>query len=537
MDALWTQIGLQMETLPERLGGHVFLSLTALLVGTLLSVPLGIWAYRYPRFERLVLATASLVQTIPGLALLALMVFVWGTIGWLPALIALILYSVLPILRNTVTGLKGIDPALLEAAQGVGMSHVQSLRYVQLPLAVPVIVAGIRTAAVWVVGAATIAQPVGATSLGNYIFVGLQTMNFVALIFGCVLSALLALVLDGLLHGFEVASARRSWKLAGLMTVGISMLAASPLALTWLPRSAGNATKVVVERRHIDDSAPRFVVGSKPFTEQYIWTHVIRRQLEAQGLEVDVRDGMGSAAVFQALASGQLDCYVDYTGTIWANYMKRPNVVSPVEMLTEVTAYLVQKRQIYCLGPLGFSNDYAFATTRDIAEKYAMQDLVDLSRVSRELRGGTDIEFFDRPEWRSVESTYGIDFDSRITMDATLMYGAVTSGQLDVIIAFNTDARLDRYNLVVLEDPKYALPPYDAILLVSPRMARNARAMKALRPLVQSVNSKQMRRANGLVDVDGQPIQHAANYVLAVAGLVEEESEDSHSVRHRQPSP
>ena len=129
----------------------------------------------------------------------------------------------------------------------------------------------------------------------------------------------------------------------------------------------------IVQNNATRGQGQRYVVAGKAFTEQYIWSQVIRRRLESQGLGVEVRDGMGSATVFQALQRGQIDCYVDYTGTIWSNYMHRRDVVSPVEMLIDVATYLQQEEQIYCLGPLGFSNDYAFATTRELADRYGLR--------------------------------------------------------------------------------------------------------------------------------------------------------------------
>ena len=269
MPEIWPSLARQFESLPARLGGHIFLSMAALLVGITLSIPLGIWASRRPRAEQISLALASIIQTIPSLALLALMVFAWGTIGWIPALIALILYSLLPMLRNTITGLQTIDPAIIEAAQGVGMSERQSLLMVRLPLAAPTIVAGVRTASVWVVGAATIAQPVGATSLGNYIFVGLQTFNPVALLFGCVFAALLALVLDALLHGLEVAAQRRSSRMGAAVGVGLLVLAMSPLILAQLDFSNASVARTGKSTGAVAEEV-RFVVGGKAFTEQYI---------------------------------------------------------------------------------------------------------------------------------------------------------------------------------------------------------------------------------------------------------------------------
>ncbi len=482
-------------------------------MGVTISLPLGIVAARRPRWEHVSLLAANIVQTIPGLALLAIMVFLWGQIGWLPATIALILYSILPILRNTIVGLKGIDPAIIEAAQGVGMDSWQMLRMVQLPLALPTIIAGIRTASVWVVGAATIAQPVGATSLGNYIFVGLQTSNAVSLVFGCLLSAGLALALDGLLHSLERTvtlqhRGRLLWTGAGL-----AFVAFIPVLLPRIVVRASGNTVVHLEQADQTLTA-RYIVAGKAFTEQYIWAQAMRRRLESQGLDVEVRDGMGSATVFQALEQGQIDCYVDYTGTIWSNYMHRRDIAAPVEMLIDVACYLKQERQIYCLGALGFSNDYAFATTRELAERHGLKSLDDLARISTQLVGGTDIEFFDRPEWDAVRRSYGLDFGRKVTMDPTLMYGAVSAGQLDVIVAFNTDSRLQRYDLVVLEDPRLALPPYDAVLLVSARMIRDPRAMAALRPLLQSVTSARMRRLNGMVDLDGRTATEAAEVLL-----------------------
>jgi len=227
----------QLALLPGYLAAHLQLTLVALLLGTAASLPLGIWVTRHPRAEALVLGIAGMIQTIPSLALLAVMVPLLAvagaasvrafgvaipSIGYLPAIIGLTLYSVLPILRNTVTGIRGVDPAIVEAARGVGMTAREQLRLVELPLALPVIVAGVRTATVWVVGIATLSTPVGAASLGNYIFSGLQTRNLTAVLIGCVASAALALGLDGLVRMLEVGVRTRR---RGLVTVALGMLA------------------------------------------------------------------------------------------------------------------------------------------------------------------------------------------------------------------------------------------------------------------------------------------------------------------------
>ena len=216
--------------LPDYLGNHVRVSVTALALGLLVSLPLAI-AVRNRRVARgALLGLASIVQTVPGLALLALFYplllalaalslswfgFGFSAFGFLPAVLALALYSMLPVLRNTITGLQGVEPAILEAAQGVGMTPRQSLFTVELPLALPVMMAGIRTAAVWVIGTATLSTPIGQTSLGNYIFAGLQTQNWVFVLFGCLAAAVLALAVDQLLALIESGLRNRSRLRAG----------------------------------------------------------------------------------------------------------------------------------------------------------------------------------------------------------------------------------------------------------------------------------------------------------------------------------
>ena len=264
--------------LPDYLGNHVRVSVTALALGLLVSLPLAI-AVRNRRVARgALLGLASIVQTVPGLALLALFYplllalaalslswfgFGFSAFGFLPAVLALALYSMLPVLRNTITGLQGVDAAILEAAQGVGMTPRQSLFTVELPLALPVMMAGIRTAAVWVIGTATLSTPIGQTSLGNYIFAGLQTQNWVFVLFGCLAAAVLALAVDQLLALIESGLRNRSRLRAGLGGVGIAALVAATLVPTMM-RSQTN-----------------YIVGAKTFTEQYVLSALMAQRLKA----------------------------------------------------------------------------------------------------------------------------------------------------------------------------------------------------------------------------------------------------------------
>ena len=497
--ALHPQIAEALARLPAYLGGHVAVSVTALVLGLAVSLPLALASMRRPALRGLLLGVASIVQTIPSLALLAL---------FYPLLLASrrcasgcsapafprsvscrrcwrsTLYSMLPVLRNTVTGLTGVDPAIKEAAHGVGMTRRQSLFMVELPLALPVIMAGIRTAAVWVIGTATLSTPIGQTSLGNYIFTGLQTQNWVFVLFGCVAAAVFALAVDQLLALIESGVVRR--KRARIATGGFGLLLVAAAAL--VPGLA----------------QPRasYVIGAKPFAEQYILAALIDQRLRDAGLSATVRAGLGSAVIFNALAAGEIDAYVDYSGTIWTNQMHRDDVKPRAEVLAEVGKWLASAHGIAMLGGLGFENAYALAMPRERATALGIRSIADLAGHARELSIAGDFEFFARPEWAAIRKAYGLAFRERRQMQSTFMYAAAADGEVDVISAYTSDGRIAQYDLVVLADPKNAIPPYDAILLVSPQRAHDKALLAALRPLVNAIDVARMRMANSRASRD-----------------------------------
>ncbi len=496
----------QLELLPNYLSAHLTLTLIAMLGGMLISLPLALLVIRIRSLQGPVLAVASVIQTIPSLALLALMVPLLGQIGLLPAIIALTAYSVLPILRNTVTGILGVDAAIIEAARGVGMRNWQILLRVQLPLASPIIIAGIRTAVVWVVGIATLSTPVGATSLGNYIFSGLQTQNHTAVLVGCAAAALLAMILDGLIRLVEIAAVRQSRWLAVSAAVGLLGLLVVGLAPLILDRWS-------------NDSRPQVSIGGKAFTEQYLLTELLANRFEAAGFAPQKRESLGSMVIFDALRLGEIDCYVDYSGTIWFNAMKRQEVAPAAEILTQMTQWLAETHQVTVLGSLGFENAYVFAMRRERAAELGIRTVTDLARVAPELTLGSDFEFFERPDWRSVRDAYGLEFRDRTQLDPTLMYTAVNEGSVDVITAFSTDARIEAYDLVLLEDTRHAFPPYDAVILLSARAAGDPEVAAALEPLLGSIHEQTMRGANRMVDVERKSQTAAVAWLLQQIGM------------------
>jgi osmoprotectant transport system permease protein len=463
---------------------HLLLSAAALGLALVIALPLGLVAARRPRLAAASLGVAGVIQTIPGLALLALfypLLLAIGhglpALGFLPAWLALTLYALLPILRNVVAGLRGLDPAVTEAADGIGMTPLQRLRLVEAPLAAPVVMAGIRTATVWTIGAATLATTVGAASLGNLIFSGLQTEDWTQVLQGCLASAALALAADGLLALVERGLAKRErWSLwLGAAGVAIGLLAAC------LPLLGGSQKTVVV--------------GAKNFSEQFILARVIGARLEKAGYAVSYREGLGSAVALRALRSGDIDVYVDYSGTIWADSMHRDTPAPRAETLAGIADFL---KPAALVGPLGFENAYALAMKKG----RGITDLRGLAGQAQSLRLGADLEFLSRPEWRAVQSAYGLHFASQRAYSPSFMYRALESGQVDVISAFSSDGRIAADDLAVLGDPAHALPGYDAILLVSPNHAGDARFVGALKPLLNAIPVDAMRKANYMVDRD-----------------------------------
>jgi osmoprotectant transport system permease protein len=510
-----------LRLLPGYFTAHLQLTLAALLLAVAIAVPLGIAVARRSRLETPLLGITSVIQTIPGLALLAIMVpalaalgivtqrvfgFELHSIGFLPALIALTLYALLPILRGTLVGIAGVEPALVEAARGVGMTENELLRRVQLPLAMPVIVAGLRTAAVWVVGTATLSTPVGATSLGNFIFSGLQTRNYVSVGVGCVAAAALALLIDQAIRALETGL--RDGR-APLVAFGLGLLAS--LGIGAIAGLAAPATGAVTRP---------VVIGAKTFTEQYVLSELIAARIaEATGLPTRTLPSLGSTVAFDALRSNEIDVYVEYSGTIYATLMHRMQLPEGrTRVLAEVTQFLRAEHAVEVAAALGFENTYALGMRAAHARELGIARISQLGVHAPQLEIGGDYEFFQRPEWTALQRSYGLAFRAERSMDSSLMYQAVAQGDVDVITAFSTDGRIAAQDIRLLEDDRNAIPPYDALVLVGPRAAREQpQLMAALATLAGAIDADAMRRMNLAVDQGGRaPAEVAREFLHAL---------------------
>jgi osmoprotectant transport system permease protein len=472
------------------LSQHVALVFLSTAVAIVIGVPLGIIAARRPRVGGPLAAAASIIQTIPSLALFGFLLPLplVGGIGARTAVAALILYALLPIIRTTGAGLQAIDRSILEAADAMGMTSRQRLLQVELPLALPAIVAGIRVAAVIGVGTVTIAAAIGAGGLGEYIYRGLSMVDATVILAGAVPVAALAMVIDGLLFLSERAlSARRRHRGPARSVVAAALIAL--LAATVLTGY---------------DGEERIVVGSKNFTEQVILGELMAQTLERYaGVAVDRRLNLGGTFICdRAIQTGDIDLYVEYSGTALTAIFKQPVNRDPGGVLEQVrTLYAGTGRSM--LAPLGFNNTFAILVRGDDAKARGLTRLSQLPAHAPMWRAAFGYEFLERADgYPGLAAAYGLRFrEPPRVMDLTLVYRALAEGQVDVIAGDATAGLIDALGLAVLEDDRHYFPPYDAVPVVhAPTLLRHPEIGQALARLTGRVTASAMRRMNYAVD-------------------------------------
>jgi osmoprotectant transport system permease protein len=484
-------------------GQHVFLVLVSVGAAVAIGIPLGIAVTHRPRLARTALAFASLAQTIPSLALFGFLIPVpfIGGIGVRTAIVALMLYALLPILRNTVTGIQQVDPAVREAATGMGMTQGQRLRLVELPLALPVILAGVRVATVVSVGTATIAAAIGAGGLGTYVFRGLATVDTRLILAGAIPAALLALTADGLLGAVQ-----RSARPGRAATVLAAAAAAAVVALALLARAPAAARPVVV--------------GSKNFTEQVLLGEILAARLEDAGFAVDRRLNLGGTALCHAaVREGQIDLYVEYSGTALTDILKRPVSPDPAAVLRTVReGYAPMGLRLGA--PLGFNNSYALVMRRADAEARLVRRISDLAPHAATLRLGLFGEFLEREDGMSgLVRAYGLRFGvPPREMDLGLIYQALVGGQVDLVVGSATDGLIAALDLIVLEDDRHYFPPYDAVPVMNERsLGAHPHLLAAVESLAGRIDEKAMRRMNYAVDGQHRRPADVAREFLALS--------------------
>jgi osmoprotectant transport system permease protein len=471
---------------------HAVLVVVSTSVAVAVGIPAGVLAARNPRLGRVTLAVANVAQTIPSLALLGFLLplpFIGG-IGPRTALVALSLYALLPIMRTTMTGILNVDPAIIEAGIAMGMTNRQRLFLVELPLALPSIVAGIRVATVIGVGTATIAAAIGAGGLGEYIFRGLSMVDTTTILAGAIPAAALALVADAAIAWLErrVRPARGRTVIVAPVAVAFVLLVAV-LAGAGYAR-AGDAT---------------VVVGSKNFTEQVILGELLAQTLEADGLRVVRKLNLGGTFVCdRGVRTGDLDVYIEYTGTA-------VSAVFHEAVPHDSGQAFVRARELYARGnltvlsPLGFNNTFTILVRARDARAFGLHTVDDLRSVAGRWTPGFGYEFLQRDDgYPGLIKVYGLRFGSLPrAMDLSLIYRALADGQVDVIAGDATSALIDALDLTALGDSRRYFPPYDAVPVVrTAALLRQPEIGRALARLAGRVSDHDMRALNTAVDID-----------------------------------
>jgi osmoprotectant transport system permease protein len=488
------------------LGQHVVLVATSTLIAVALGVPAGIFASRRPRVAAPIVVFTNVVQTVPSLAMFGFLLPVplVGGVGARAALVVLILYGLLPIVRTTIAGLRGIDPAIREAGVAMGMKPGELLRQVELPLALPSIVAGVRVASVVGVGSATIAAAIGAGGLGEYIYRGLSMVDTTVILAGAIPAALLALSVDGVLLWLEhQLSARRRTRPARAVLGGAAVVTAVILI------SSGAASR----RAH-----GAIVVGSKNFTEQLVLGEVLAQAIEQEGIPVERRLNLGGTLICdRALLTGDVDVYVEYTGTALTAVFHQP-IQSDSSTVYGSVRELYARTGRTLLPPLGFDNTFAILVRGHDARMRALKTIDDAARESPHWRAGFGYEFVARPDgYPGLAATYGLRFPQppRV-MDLTLSYRALASGQVDMIAGDATAGLIKALDLVQLEDNRHYFPPYDAAPVArAETLLRVPAARIALERLAGRIRAADMRAMNYAADVEHQDVAAIARAFLA----------------------
>lgn len=493
-----------MTSIGQAVFEHMQLSLTALLLASLLALILAVVLRPFNKLSEFVLQLTGILQTIPSLAILGLLIPFLG-IGFGPALVALVLYGLFPILQNTLVGLRSIDPTLEEAALALGLTNWQKFKKVDFPLALPMILSGVRTSGIMIIGTATLAALIGAGGLGTYILLGIDRQDNKLILIGAILSA-------GLAIGFSlVINLLKKLKLKQ-----ISLIVTILVILT--------AGSFLPQIKNKSFNQPLIVAG-KLGTEPNILIQMYKLLIENQtDIKVELKENLGKTAfLYQALKSGAIDLYPEFTGTITKTLLKNPPKSSNNARLVYEQAKLGIKREddLIYLRPMAYQNTYALAVKQDFATKYHLQTISDLQKVSSFAIAGFTLEFSQRADGnKGLQSKYQLNLKVK-TMEPALRYKALERGDIQIIDVYSTDSEIRRYHLKVLQDNRQLFPPYQGAPLMRAETLKKYPALKpVLNQLAGKITTKQMQELNYQVDVLKKSPRQVAQKFLSEQGLL-----------------
>lgn len=484
---------------------HLQISLLSLIIAIAIAVPLGILLSNYQKAKEWMLQITGVFQTIPSLALLGLFIPFMG-IGTLPAVVALVIYAVFPILQGTLTGLSEIDPSLEEAATAFGMTKWEKLKKYQLALSMPILMSGIRTASIMIIGTATLAALVGAGGLGSFILLGIDRNNSALILIGAVSSAVLAVVFGMLI---KILQNKKPKIILTALIAAVAVLSASFIPLQ---KTAGQ----------------KLIIAGKLGAEPEIIINMYKLLIEDEtNIKVEIKPNFGKTSfLYEALKAGSIDIYPEYTGTITTTLLSQSmeNVSNEPEKVYEIAKQKIfeQDKLIY-LKPSEFENTFAIAVTEDYAQANNLSKISDLKKVEKSATAGFSLEFNDRQDGNlGLKSLYGLNLNVK-TMEPSLRYQAISSGDVDIVDAYSTDSKIITHKLAILEDDKQLFPPYQAApLLRQETLQKHPELEKILEKLSNKITSKEMREMNYKVDVEGTSAYNAAREYLLKENLIKE---------------
>ncbi|MDG3328161.1 ABC transporter permease/substrate-binding protein [Streptococcus suis] len=482
---------------------HLRISLLALIIAIAIAVPLGLILSSKKRLTEWSLQITGIFQTIPSLALLGLFIPFMG-IGTLPAVVALVIYAIFPILQGTLTGLGEIDPSLEEAATAFGMNKWEKLKKFKLALAMPILMSGIRTASIMIIGTATLAALVGAGGLGSFILLGIDRNDSALILIGAVSSAVLA-VLFG--YGIRLLQDKKPKTILLALLVTLFTVGASYVPM-------------------LNFSTKQLVIAGKLGAEPEILINMYKLLIEDQtDIKVEIKPNFGKTSfLYEALKSGSIDIYPEYTGTITSTLLKN----SPTDLSTnpeEVYAYakeaILEQDGLVYLAPMAFQNTYTLAVTEDYAQKNSIEKISDLAKVQQTAVAGFSLEFNDREDGNiGLKNLYNLQLNVK-TMEPALRYEAIKSGNVQIIEAYSTDSKVVTYKLKILEDDKQLFPPYQAAPLLSKEtLEKYPELEQVLGVLAGKISTEEMTRMNYAVDVEGKSAEQVAREYLEQEGLL-----------------
>ena len=489
---------------------HILISLLAISIASVLGVILGIIISEYRKFSGLILGTVNILYTIPSIALLGFFITITG-VGNTTALIALIIYALLPIIRSTYTGIITINPLIIEASEGMGSTKLQQLFKVKIPLALPVLMSGIRNMVTMTIALAGIASFVGAGGLGVAIYRGITTNNSAMTFLGSLLIAILALVFDFILGLIEkrLTNHKRIKYKINLKVIILGLF----IVIFGIYFSLNSKKDKTIN------------IATKPMTEGYILGQMLTELIEQDtDLKVNITNGVGGGTsnIHPAIVKGEFDLYPEYTGTSWETVLKKENGYDESKF-DELQKEYKEKYNLEYVNLYGFNNTYGLAVNKDIAEKYNLKTYSDLAKVSNNLIFGAEYDFFEREDgYKELQKVYNMNFKKQIDMDIGLKYQAMKDKKIDVMVIFTTDGQLAISDVVVLEDDKKMYPSYRAGTVVRSEILSE---YPELKPVLEKLNNilddKTMADLNYQVESKGKKPEDVAREYLQEKGLLE----------------